>query len=106
MKKLIAVILLTAGSMFGQVSIGIRIGTPPAPRVVRVRPVAPGPGYLWVDGYWYPQGNHYRWHDGYWTLAPYGWEVYTSARHSLSIIFWRFLLGKTNQHFDHDHRWD
>ena len=28
-------------TVYGQVSIGIRIGAPPAPRIVRVRPVAP-----------------------------------------------------------------
>ena len=41
MKTLLAAMLLTAGLGFGQVSVGIRIGPPPAPRVVRVRPVAP-----------------------------------------------------------------
>ena len=54
MKKLIAAMLLTVGMAFGQVSVGvgIRIGPPPAPRVLRVRPVAPGPGFFWVAGYW------------------------------------------------------
>ena len=70
-KKLLAAILLTGGIVFGQVSIGITIGPPPPPRVVRVRPVAPGPDFFWVDGYWYPAGNHYKWHKGYWTLPPY-----------------------------------
>ena len=69
MKKLLAAILLTAGLGMGQVSLGIRIGPPPAPRVVRVRPVAPGPGYFWVDGYWYPAGNRYRWHEGFGAAA-------------------------------------
>src|ERR1051326_3158009 len=41
--------------LFGaQVSFGIQIGPPPPPRIERVRPVAPGPDYVWVDGYWYP----------------------------------------------------
>ena len=77
MKKLIAAMLLTVGMAFGQVSVGvgIRIGPPPAPRVVRVPPVAPGPGFFWVAGYWYPVRNHYRWHDGYWTRAPFPGEI-------------------------------
>jgi hypothetical protein len=69
---LLGITLLTAGEAFGaQVSIGIRLGPPPQPRVVRVLPQRPGPDYLWVNGYWYPVGNHWRWHKGYWTLAPY-----------------------------------
>jgi len=80
MKKLLAAMLLTAGLGMGQVSIGVRIGPPPAPRVVRVHPRSPGPGYFWVDGYWYPVGNRYRWHEGYWDGGR----------------------GR----FNHDHRWD
>ena len=72
MKKLLAVLLLAGGSMFGaQVSFGIRIGEPPPPRVIRVRPRAPGPDYFWVDGYWYPVNGRYRWHEGYWTRPPF-----------------------------------
>ena len=45
-KKLLACALLIIGSVFGgQISIGVRIGPPPPPRVI-VRPVAPGPGYF------------------------------------------------------------
>src|ERR1700694_1289694 len=54
-----------------QISFGIRIGEPPAPRAYRVPP-QPGPDYEWVEGYQYPQGNHYAWHNGYWTRGPHG----------------------------------
>jgi hypothetical protein len=55
--------LLLAGTLFAaappafsQVSIGIQIGAPPAPRVLAVRPPCPGPEdeYAWIEGYWYP----------------------------------------------------
>jgi hypothetical protein len=50
---LLAAILLTGSpALKAQVAVGISIGAPPPPRVLRVRPVAPGPGYIWVDGYW------------------------------------------------------
>ena len=49
---LLALVLLAAGSSFAQISIGVRIGPPPPPRVIRVQPRAPGPGYIWVDGHW------------------------------------------------------
>ena len=106
MKKLIAIALLVAGSMFGQVSIGIRIGAPPAPRVVRVRPVGPGPGYVWVDGYWYPQGHRYRWHNGYWTLPPYAGANWIGPRYEGGMFFEGYWAGPRYEHFDHDHRWD
>ena len=67
MKKLLLTLVLgTASLMNAQVSVGIRIGPPPPPRVVRVRPNAPGPGYTWLDGYWFVDGGRYRWHDGRW----------------------------------------
>src|SRR5438477_7776414 len=71
MKKALLGLALMLGTLSAQVSLGIRIGPPPAPRVVRVQPRRPGADYIWVDGYWYPSGNRYRWHDGYWTRLPY-----------------------------------
>ncbi len=64
--------MLAGGSASAQVSIGIQIGAPPRPRAVRMLPRRPGPEYVWVDGFWYPQGKkHYRWREGYWAPIPY-----------------------------------
>src|SRR5262245_8256219 len=64
-------VLGSASNSAAQVSFDIRIGTPPPPpRYYVVRP-QPAPEFVWVEGYWYPQGNHYRWHNGYWTRPPY-----------------------------------
>ena len=73
-------LLLTAGSSANaQVSVGVVIGrpapvvieeAPPPPRVYAVAP-RPSAEFMWVEGYWYPQGKHYRWHDGYWSRPPY-----------------------------------
>jgi hypothetical protein len=105
MKKLLAAMLLTAGLGMGQVSLGIRIGAPPAPRVVRVRPVAPGPGYFWVDGYWYPAGNRYRWHEGYWSRPPYEGYRWVGPRYEGGMFYNGYWDGDRGR-FDHDHRWD
>lgn len=87
-KAMFATMLLAAGTLFAapRVAVGINIGIP-APVAV-VRPVCPGPGYAWVDGYYGPTG---LWVAGYWAppaaavvpVAPfYGRErVVVPARH-------------------------
>jgi hypothetical protein len=103
---LFTVILLTGVSAFaGQISLGIRIGPPPAPRVVRVRPVAPGPGYTWVDGYWYPVAGHYHWHAGYWTRPPYEGARWVEPHHDGQQFFAGYWDGDHGR-IEHDHRWD
>jgi hypothetical protein len=63
MKKAMTVMMLLAGGMLAapRITVGIGFGAP-APVAV-VRPVCPGPGYTWVDGYFAP--NH-AWVAGYW----------------------------------------
>jgi hypothetical protein len=87
-----------------QISFGIRIGPPPPPRVYRV-PAEPGPNYVWVEGYWYPQGSHYRWHDGYWTRPPYEGAYWVDPYYYGGQYFaGRWEGGRGN--IVHDHRWD
>ena len=49
------------------ITIEIRLGTrrPPA-RVVEVRTVAPGVGYVWISGYWDWQYSDWVWISGHW----------------------------------------
>ena len=42
---------------------------PPA-RVVEARGIAPGPGYVWVEGYHRWTGREYVWVPGRWDRAP------------------------------------
>ena len=107
MKKLLAALILTAGIAFAQFSVGVHIGEPPRPRVIRVRPNSPGPGYTWVDGYWYPQGNRYTWHQGYWTRPPYEgsqWSAptYDNGSGMCNQGYWNGNNGRV----EHDHQWD
>jgi len=114
-------LVISAGSVVNaQVSVGVQIGRPapvvveePAPVVIeeppppRVYHVAPRPGaeFVWVEGYWYPQGRHYLWHDGYWTRPPYAdafWVEPYYARGVYVAGYWSSPRGR----FDHDHRWD
>ena len=104
--------LLIAGTLLAgavalpaQVSVGIRIGEPPPPRVVRVLPESPGPDFVWIGGYWYPVGRHYRWHEGYWTRPPYAGARWVGPRHEggqYYVGYWEGDRGRV----EHDHHWD
>ena len=103
----LAALLLAGGTSVAsaQVSLGIRIGPPPPPRVVRVLPPRPGPEFAWVDGYWYPVGRHYKWHAGYWTRPPYAGARWVSPHHDGERFFTGYWDGDRGR-FEHDHRWD
>src|SRR5690349_2866318 len=104
-KTLLALFLIAGGTSFAQLSIGVRIGAPPPPRVIRARPRAPGPDYFWVDGYWYPVGNRYKWHDGYWSRPPYAGAVWVRPRHDGQRFFQGYWEGDRARR-EHDHHWD
>lgn len=98
--------LLAGGSAFGgQISIGIQIGPPPPPRVVRVLPPRPGPQFVWVQGYWYPMGRRYRWHPGYWTQPPYAGARWVVPRYAGSQYYEGYWEGERGR-VEHEHRWD
>jgi hypothetical protein len=100
-----AILFNCASAVKAQVSIGIRIGPPPPPRVVHVVPVRPGPDFLWVEGYWYPVGGHYRWHDGYWTRPPYAGARWVAPRHDGRQFYEGYWEGNRGR-LEHDHGWD
>jgi hypothetical protein len=99
-----ALLLGPAAAASAQINFGIRIGPPPAPRAYRVPP-QPGPGYVWIEGYQYPQGSHYLWHDGYWTRPAYDGAYWVEPYHVGGQYFagrWEGSRGSVA----HDHRWD
>ncbi len=74
--RLICSLLLVTGLLAipvqsrAQVAVGIsvRIGPPVLP--VYVQPICPGPGYIWIPGYWAYGPYGYFWVPGTWVLAP------------------------------------
>ena len=102
---LLGVLLGVGSTVDAQVSIGIRIGPPPPARVVRVTPARPGPDFIWVQGYWYPVGNHYTWHSGYWTRAPYAGARWVGPRYEGDHYYGGYWEGSRGR-VEHDHRWD
>jgi hypothetical protein len=73
--KLLVLVLLAGGSMFAQTrfSFGVNIGGrapgyyAPVPAYAVARPAYPGPGFIWVDGYWDRNYGRNVWVAGYWT---------------------------------------
>lgn len=103
---LLVAMLLASGSAFAaQVSVGIRIGPPPRPRVVRVQPRRPAADFVWIDGYWYPVGKKYKWHEGYWTRPPYEGAHWAMPHHDGQQYFAGYWEGDRGR-LDHDHRSD
>ncbi len=70
---------------------------PPPPRVYYggygyARPMAPGPGYMWVDGYYDYFGRDYRWRPGYWARRPHPRAVWVAPRYNRGFYvsgYWR-----------------
>lgn len=112
-KALLASALLVPGLLIpgivppaaAQVSIGINIGPPPPPRVLRARPRMPGPEFMWVDGYWYVVRGRWVWHPGYWTRLPFPGARWIGPRYEGGRFFDGYWDGDRGR-FDHDHRWD
>jgi YXWGXW repeat-containing protein len=99
-----ALLLAPASAAPAQVTFGIRIGQPPAPRAYRV-PRQPGPDYMWIEGYWYPQGSRYTWHDGYWTRPPYEGAYWVEPYY----VGGQYYAGQwegNRRNINHNHRWD
>jgi WXXGXW repeat (2 copies) len=52
---------------------------PPAP-VYEMRRTAPGPGYVWIDGYYRWDGSTYLWRPGRWERPPRPRAVWVPGR--------------------------
>ena len=81
--KFITLLLVAGSSLFAgtHVAIGFGVGGYYAPPpVVAYAPPWPGPGYTWVDGYWYPVGPRRVWRAGYWARPPYRGAYWVAPR--------------------------
>ncbi len=105
--RLLALMLLAGTSMFAATHFyfGVGIGPryypapapiaayypPPAP-VVGYVPPAPGYGYTWVSGSYYPVGPRWVWRPGYWARPPYARAYWVGPRyygHRYYPGYWR-----------------
>ncbi len=65
---------------------------PPAPMDEEV-PEAPGPEYVWVNGYWTWTGGRYLWVRGHWGYRPYPGWVWSRSGWVLVDGRYRFVAG-------------
>ena len=75
------------GYSYGYVGYG-----PPAPRYGVVG-VAPGPGYVWRDGYYGWRGGNYVWIGGSWVRPPRGRTAWVPGEWHHEGRGWRFHEG-------------
>lgn len=97
--KLLALVLLAGSSVFAgtHFSVGIGVGggyyaPPPPPPAYYAPPLAPGYGYTWVGGYYYPVGPRWHWHADYWARPPYARARWIAPRyygHRYYRGYWR-----------------
>ncbi len=73
---LFAVMLVAPAPTLAYVSVSITIAPPPLP--VYAQPLCPGPGFIWVPGYWaWDPDFGYYWIPGLWAPAPFIGALWT-----------------------------
>jgi len=65
---------------------------PPPPVAERIN-VSPGPGYVWVPGYYVWTGTQYHWHAGAWTRPPRPRAVWVAPHWRHDRRGWFFVEG-------------
>lgn len=68
------------------------VATPPPPVREAVSPFAPGPGYVWIAGYWGWEHGRRLWVRGRWERPPHGYHVWVPPhweRHRRGYAFYR-----------------
>src|SRR6266481_1514968 len=73
--------LISAAPAAAELFVGVSVGEPPPPLPVYDQPPLPGPGYLWVPGYWAWDvgGGAYYWVPGTWLRPPRYGVLWTPA---------------------------
>ncbi|MES1257051.1 MAG: YXWGXW repeat-containing protein [Acidobacteriota bacterium] len=96
-KALLSALFLGCGVLAGcghaYYGAGITVG-PPAPRVIGPLGVAPGPGYVWTDGYYDWQGSNWVWLDGRWARPPRPGRVWVTPYWERHGRGYRFHKGR------------
>ena len=65
----------------------------PPGEVVEVIPASPGPGYVWLPGYYKWEGGEYRWERGRWAVVPPGYHQWVRGHWRENEGRWYFVEG-------------
>ena len=77
----------------GPPRVAVVVPPPPAPYVVGAVGYAPGPGYVWVDGFWNLNGGRWAWSNGRWAVPPRGHAAWVADRWERHGNGWRYRRG-------------
>lgn len=92
-RNLMAAAVLAAGTLLTGCAGGYAVAYgPPAPRYGAVG-YAPGPGYVWTDGYWNYAGRNWVWVDGRWARPPRAHAAWVRPEWRHEGGRWRFHRG-------------
>jgi hypothetical protein len=67
---------------------------PPPPVRVEAFGVAPGPGFVFVNGYWGYQGGNHVWIPGRWERPPHGRSAWEAGRWERQGNRWAYRQGR------------
>jgi YXWGXW repeat-containing protein len=72
----------------------VYVRTGPPVRVVEARSVAPGPGFVWIEGYHRWDGRAYLWIPGRWDRAPRARAVWVPGHWAQERRGWYWVEGR------------
>ena len=88
---------------WSQISVIIGIAPPPVP--YEVPPPPPAPSFMWVAGFWAPQGDRYHWVPGHYAAPPYPGAYWCAPHYEHGARGWGYREGYWGhrEHEDEDH---
>lgn len=79
---------------YGGGGVGIEVGGPPPGIRAEVAIDTPGPGYIWVPGYWdWGVNREWAWTPGAWQRAPHERAVWVAPRYHQRRGHWMYERG-------------
>ena len=101
LKWICGVLFAIALTIPSSAQISVYIGSAPPPLRYEQRGPIPGPGFVWIEGYWAPDGHHYRWVAGHWERPPYEGAYWSHPHYDHYREGWRWHEGHWDRE-DHD----
>ena len=91
--KWMAAAIMIAGTLMSACAGGAVVVEGPPPPRYGVVGVAPGPGFIWVEGFWDLRGSRWAWAPGRWVRPPRARTVWVAPEWRHEGSRWRFHKG-------------